>query len=144
MPKKDTTPVITLDSATWAEIEEALIQNLWQYVLSSSDNKKLFLNLKYMNYEEEYGENLIKSWVKCEYKTYRFKGVNYLKAYSLTLTYFNCYKRQIKQQKAVYYSAGGKVLETKEDDYASWVDIIPDSVGENLLDKACEMIKSKK
>jgi hypothetical protein len=90
--------------------------------------------------------HLKKIWVKqvsvnLEARSSSNKVVNLPNGSSLTLFLFDCEERRVKIISQTFYQSNGKVFNSfKWADYEQeWDDIIPDSVGEMLLNKSCEL-----
>jgi hypothetical protein len=113
----------------------------WIYVgQSAKDESKYYIRSTPVanNYHK-------KVWIKQTNKKITIqkngKSVVYNDAYDLILYEFNCNDRQILIHSMASYSSTGTLLESyKPEEYEKeWSDVIPDSVGEMLLNKACEL-----
>lgn len=70
------------------------------------------------------------------------KKIFLLNGYTISLREVNCSTRQSKLISYVDYNSSGKVIFSNniEEYEQSWDDVVPDSVGEFLLDKTCELL----
>lgn len=118
----------------------------WYYVGVDKDGDKWYVKSSYVKKEDDYGsgEN-IKIWTKKELKktTIKRKGksLTYTNAKELQLILANCSDKRIKVITTTVYNSQGNVIVnyTYEDYEQEWIDIVPDSVGESVLNKICEL-----
>jgi hypothetical protein len=111
----------------------------WIYVGSSVNGDKYYVrNSAINNYSK-------KIWSKQVSKsmTYKKAGKTYtlVNGYCVDLKEYDCSGRQSKLISFAYYDSKGNVVFSMQfQDYESeWHDVYPDSVGEMLLDKVCEL-----
>jgi len=116
----------------------------WILVGSDSDGDKWYIKSSYVS-KDNYGGG-IKLWVKKEVKktTIKKKGQSftYINAKELQLLVADCSERKIKFVASTLYNSQGKVVNnwTLEDFNQEWLDVVPDSIGEIMLEKICELM----
>lgn len=116
----------------------------WEEVTKDKFGNKYFIKSSYVSKGGEYStdENIIKIWTK-QTVTYikLLNGKVYKKAYMVQLTEFDCKNSSTKLRSRIVYSAEGNVIMT--DNYSSfendWEVVVPDTVGEIILNKVCEL-----
>ena len=86
-----------------------------------------------------------KVWIKLISKSIEYykKGKKYITSGSqLTLYDTDCSERKLDVRSIVTYNSKGVVLESheKEDYESDWSSVVPDSVGEAFLEKACAIL----
>jgi hypothetical protein len=118
---------------------KAFSQN-WIYVGSATNGNKYYLRSNNTS-----GTSYKKVWSKTVGKSIQYKknGKIYtlLDGYSIDLHEYDCSERQIKLLSYVYYSSKGTPVHsvTIQSFDTEWWDVTPDSIGEMLLDKVCEL-----
>lgn len=67
--------------------------------------------------------------------------MTYTNAKELQLVIADCNDKKIKIITTTVYNAQGTVIDnyTYEEYEQEWIDIVPDSMGESMLDKICEL-----
>jgi hypothetical protein len=116
----------------------------WILVGSDSDGDKWYIKSSYVS-KDNYGGG-IKLWVKKEVKktTIKKKGQSftYINAKELQLLVADCSERKLKFVASTLYNSQGKVVNnwTLEDFNQEWLDVVPDSIGEIMLEKICELM----
>ena len=106
----------------------------WTFVCLGTNGDHWYIKNEPVN--KEYGE--IKVW----FKTLTVLKINkkiYKHVEGKELLVIKCKAKQSKTISTIYYSSTGKILLQKETSSASFEDVIPNSVGELLLNKACEL-----
>lgn len=117
----------------------------WTFVGADKDGNKWYVKSSYVSKDEYTNNGIIKIWTKKEIlkETIKKNGksVTYSNVKELQLIFADCTERRIKFVSSVAYSAQGKVLNnwTLEDYEQEWNDVIPDSMGEAMLNKICEL-----
>ena len=112
----------------------------WIEAGRSTDNSIYYLR----KHSEKYGST--KVWVKEVSKSlayYTKTGKKaFINGYSMTLYDTNCDEKQLALVSLTVYNLSGNVVSTtKLEEYEiDWQDVIPDSVGEMILTKACELL----
>ena len=116
----------------------------WEEVAKDKFGNKYFIKSSYVSKRGEYGtdENIIKIWTKQTVTQIKLKnGKVYKKAYMVQLTEFDCKNSSTKLYSRTVYSAEGNVI--MSDSYSSfendWEVVVPDTVGEIILNKVCEL-----
>jgi hypothetical protein len=117
----------------------AFSQN-WIYVGSATNGNKYYLR---SNNTSETGYK--KVWSKTVGKSFQYKknGKTHtlLNGYSIDLHEYDCSGRKVKLLSYVYYNSKGTPVHsvTLQSYETEWWDVIPDSIGEMLLNKVCEL-----
>jgi hypothetical protein len=118
----------------------------WIFVSTDSEGDKTYVKSKYVKKGDEFGnEDVIKVWLKRESKvTSIYKKGKEVKVYNakeLILREYNCNTRQTKLIMVTTYNSKGSLVDTQKiPDYEQeWQDIVPDSIGEAIIDKVCEL-----
>ncbi len=120
-------------------LEEQQKEKAWIYIGSTNDGtSKFFLNSLYVSKDG----SVIKVWTKIESKKESIykngKTLNYVNVKSLYLNEFDCSDRMSKINSVIYYDSKGTVI-TSSDEKTNWKNIIPDTIGESILKKVCEL-----
>lgn len=116
----------------------------WISVGTDSDGGKWFIKSTYVK-KEGFGssEGSIRIWTKKELnrKTIKKggKSLTYTNVKELQLIVVDCGDKKIKFVTTTVYNSQGKVIDsfTLEDYEQEWHDVVPDSIGEAMLDKVC-------
>ena len=121
-------------SQNWIEVTKDKFGNKF-YIKSSIVSKGGDLGIE---------DSVIKIWLKKTEKKItdqrsKSKRKVYYNAYMLKLMEFDCKNTKSRTLSITGYSSSGVVLGTESIDYAEWEYIVPDSVGEILLEKVCEL-----
>lgn len=100
----------------------------------------------YLRSDELSLDNIKKVWIKdvqkkLEIISEKGKKIIILNGYTVSLREFDCTLRKSKLISYINYNSKGKVIySAKKEDYEqSWEDVAPDTVGEFLLTKTCEL-----
>jgi hypothetical protein len=116
----------------------------WQEVTEDKFGNKYYIKSSYVSKGGEYGteKNIIKIWTKQTVTQIHLKnGKVYKNAYIVQLTEFDCKKSSTKLYSRIVYSAKGNII--MSDNYNSfendWYVVVPDTVGEIILNKICEL-----
>ncbi len=115
----------------------------WVYAGSDNEETKYYVKSTYVS-KDNY-EGGIKVWTKKEKKkaTVKKNGktLTYLNAKELQLLVIDCGEKKMKIVSTIVYNSQGKVVDswTLKDYEQEWDDIVPDSMGEAMLDKTCEL-----
>lgn len=128
----------------------------WVYITASkSDHRDIYISPKRILASEN---NAIKAWIKMfprgpfanflYQKTREKNGLN-IKGYdkyshTLELVEMNCSKRQMRCLISIDYDEQGEVLGSRNTPKAEWDDVIPESIGETMLEKVCSYQKMVK
>lgn len=112
----------------------------WQYAGSSQSGNKYYIR----NSGTSDG-GYKKYWMKTVAKNISYKkngkNFNLINGSSMELFEYNCYSKQIKLLSIYHYNSSGKVVYSLTIPFysAEWTDVLPDSVGEMILDRACAL-----
>lgn len=120
-------------------LEEQQKEKAWIYVGSTTEGSaKFFLNSLYVSKDG----SVIKVWTKIESKKESIykngKALNYINVTSLYLNEFDCSDRMSKINSVIYYDSKGTVIKSSDEE-TNWANIIPDTIGESILRKVCEL-----
>lgn len=115
----------------------------WIEVAKSKDNQPVFMKNAVANIDD-YG---IQVWIKQPVLSFKtIKGVVYKNTIMKTLYSFNCSQNKIQTRTTIMYSSKGTVIASyKRPEYENsldYEDIIPETLGEQLLNKACELFNN--
>ncbi len=115
----------------------------WTYVGKGNDNYSIYIKTEYTSFEKNaYPNPYYKGWVKESYPTYTYKGKTYKNAYSLTLYGIDCNNNKICTLQDILYNGSGNMLSSSTG-YELMEDVVPGSVGEEIVKKACLLYKNK-
>jgi hypothetical protein len=118
----------------------------WVLVGADSDNNNWYIKSSYVSKDGYDGTSgNIKIWTKKELKKTSVKKngktLTYTNAKELQLVFADCNDRKIKFVTTTVYNSAGKVISswTLADYQQEWIDVVPDSMGESMIDKICEL-----
>jgi hypothetical protein len=116
--------------------------NFKEAYIGETSESKLYLNVESIK-ESFFGDEngkYIEFWVKEKYKTsHKINGKIYKTPFIQTKYLVDCSHSKCKILSEVSYTSTGKVIKSKKyDEYESFEDVAPDSVGELILDSACK------
>lgn len=118
----------------------------WIFIDSSVNSDILYIKSKYLTKRQDFENNtIIKVWIKREAKVATIvKNGKVIKVYNvriLQLKEYNCTQRQTNIISQTVYNSQGKIIDSFQfQDYEQkWTDVIPESIGEAVLDKVCEL-----
>lgn len=118
--------------------KQALRENEWIDVRTLANGDKLFLKSSYVSKNESF----IKIWAKKEFKKMSLnkngRRITYKNGTALALFEINCNDRKVKIDSNIYYDSKGNIIESSDTE-GDWENAIPDSNGEFLLEKACDI-----
>lgn len=124
-----------------------LFSQNWTEVTKDKFGNKFFIKSKIVSKGDDFGYNqdIIKIWTKQIIKKVtdqrsKSKGKVYLNAYMLQLMEYDCKNMKLRVISSTAYSANGAVFGSEDfGSFADWEDVIPDSVGETMIEKVCEL-----
>jgi hypothetical protein len=112
----------------------------WVYVSTATDGSKYYIR---NSSTDEFGNKKVWSKIISKTMTYTKKGKTYSlpNGYVIYLDAYDCDGKKSKLISGVYYNSKGTVAHSFsiEDYEQEWKDVVPDSIGEALLDKVCEL-----
>ena len=115
-----------------------LRENEWIYISTTVNGDKLYVKSSYVSKNE----SVIKIWTKTEYKKLSLnkngQKITYKDCKSLVLFEFDCLDRKIKYDSVIYYDSKGNTIKSSDTE-RDWTNVFPDSGGEFLLDKVCNL-----
>ena len=105
----------------------------WVYVGKATDGTLSYVKTEVVSYN--------KIWTLTVLPTWSYKKVNYKNVTVKELIQFDCKGRQTKSYQMVFYTSKGNVIvsEQYEQYETKWENTIPESMGEILLNKICEL-----
>lgn len=110
----------------------------WVY-LNQTKSATIYLKSEYVSKDYSGG----KIWTMLEYPTKKINGKIYKNVVEKILYQINCKEKQLQVVRIVTYSSTGKVIYSTLDYYYDFMkDVIPGSVGDNIVTVSCEMFKN--
>jgi hypothetical protein len=114
----------------------------------STDKDVVYFQLKSVRITDT---KTVKAWIRYQYKRKQYEQLkeyeeangsvegfdDYKYDYILQLQEFNCRERRSRTHSSMRYDVGSKYLGGVQDAAPTWFDVIPDSIGESILDKVC-------
>lgn len=147
---------ILCSSVTQAQKKKSGQQEEWAYITTiSSDNRKVYFAPKRTVPSEN---KAIKTWIKLvsggpfsSFMQGVIRAENNLStegydkySHTMELVEINCIKRQARWLTSIDYDEKGEVLESRDTPESRWNDVVPDSIGETILEKVCVSQKRMK
>lgn len=129
-------------SQLFAQTDEPTDQPDWIYVCKKTNGLDKF----YMKSTcVSANDHVIKIWVKDIAASFTYSGRTYRNVSTETLYEFDCSGRQLQIDQAVTYDSEGNTIESYEyEDYErKWTDVVPGSIGEMLLNEACQLFNNQ-
>ncbi len=118
----------------------------WVYIGTDVKGDKIWIKSKYVSKRGDYNnENIIKVWDKKKSKINTIiKNHKEVKVYNveiLTLCEYDCKEKRRKLITKTIYNSKGDVIDsfTIPDYLQDWTEIVPESVGETILENVCEL-----
>lgn len=116
----------------------------WWIIGLDNDKSRYFINTKYFSVDTIYGEEVMSTWVKTENRSITYKGKKYLNTYEVCKYRFKCNKGLIAVGNSVTYLSTGKILFQQNGWETVFEEVIPNTVGEWLLDEVKKYAKYQK
>jgi hypothetical protein len=129
-----------ISAADYLPILKEMFENIkfdWVYVCESSEGDLYFFKSESVKTSSS---AYVKVWTKKYLRTYKYKGVIYKNVEVKTLMTFDCDNTQVSAEDEIYYTSNGKIINS-ETGSTGWVNVPPESLGETLLNTACELFK---
>ena len=105
--------------------------------ITFTDNYIVYLKTDYV-VKVSYGG--IKVWVMNEYRTKKVKGRIYKGVQEKILYQIDCDKKQLQTIRIVTYDANGKLIDSTPDYFYDFMkDVVPSTVGEEILKESCKL-----
>ena len=82
---------------------------------------------------------IIKVWEKSLLPTYLYKKITYKNVVCKTLVRVNCNNKELLFEKVYYYDSKGNVINGADAIYDKWETIIPETIGETMLNNICKL-----
>jgi hypothetical protein len=86
---------------------------------------------------DEGRQDVIKIWMRTTHKSLELGKKTYKNVVLNSLMYVDCDAKQMKTGNVTLYSRSGDPLYSGEDIAASYTDVIPDSMGEKIVETVC-------
>jgi len=112
----------------------------WIHIATDKDGSSIYHHKDAISNDE----TGIKVWIKSADKVKTVKRQKYQNTETKSLFLYSCESKQYKLLKVITYSNDGKVLDdwSENEVLADWVDIIPDSNGEMMLQAICKFFNN--
>ncbi len=116
--------------------------NFKEVYIGETSESKLYLNVESIK-ESFFGDEngkYIEFWVKEKYKnSHKINGKIYKNPFIQSKYLVDCSHSKYKILSEVSYTLNGKVINSRRfNEYESFDDVVPDSVGDLILDSACK------
>jgi hypothetical protein len=118
----------------------------WIFIDSSVNSDIFYVKSTYVTKRQDFENNtIIKVWTKREAKVATIvKNGKEIKVYNvriLQLKEYNCTQQQTNIISQTVYNSQGKIIDSFQfQDYEQkWNDVVPESIGQAVLDKVCEL-----
>lgn len=110
----------------------------WVYI-NQTKSATIFLKNDYVSKDYKGG----KIWTLWEYPTKKINGKIYKNVVEKILYQVDCNEKQLQAVRIVTYSSTGKVIYSSPDYYYDFMkDVIPGSVGDNIVTASCKLFKN--
>jgi tetratricopeptide (TPR) repeat protein len=140
----DIDPKYSLASLGRMYANQKLKEKEWTYVGVANDGDRFYVKSSYLTKEE----GIVKIWVKSISKSASFykygKKFSYNNVKKMLLYEIDCTELKIRASSSVWYNTSGNVIynnDTGFDEYdeGSWKHVVPESIGEAIYKKVCEL-----
>ena len=112
----------------------------WTFVGTQKSIDSIFIRSNYVSKSYDEGrENVIKIWVKSIHESIEIGKKKYEMAELRSLWFVDCSAKQIKSGSMALYSRTGDLLQSSENSFSSYTDVIPGTMGEHILAKVCSI-----
>lgn len=113
----------------------------WERV-GSSDEYYYYVDTDKTRKASEYGKTYLKVWGKqIVYNDITKDGLS-VDDYSISLWHINCNELTIGMKSYNEYKKSGKLLNSDHNSYVTMKDVIPNSIGESILEKSCKAFET--
>lgn len=112
----------------------------WVFICENSFGAKTYVQSRYVKKETLSGISFITIWVKSISPRMTIKGVDkvYKNTATLILYMINCQDKKMQTDKMIIYSSTGEMLQSLTDIGGSWQYVVPDSIGESIVEYVCK------
>lgn len=117
-------------------IYSAKVNAEWQNI-GSTDEHIYFLDPDKIRKASGYGDSYLKVWVKQVIFNDITKDGLSVNDYSIVLWQVDCNGLTIGMKSYAEYKKDGRLVNSNQKSYVSMSDVIPNSIGEGILEKAC-------
>lgn len=117
------------------ELLEEAMKPHWEFVTVNTENNSYYIRSeKHSSTPSE-----IKVWVKVTGLTQKKGRKTFKNCHSISLYIIQCNNKRIQVDQVTMYDSKGSVLTSSDSELSEWKEAIPDSAGEAIVNKACEM-----
>ena len=113
----------------------------WIYVGKTDKGITCYIRSE-VKYRSENNDIVI--WTKYIHKKIKYLGKIYYNATQTSLERFNCGYNESNVFEYVLYDSNGDIIDSFDDPNAQYKDIIPETFGELMIKKVCEIYNNKK
>ncbi|MBJ8506551.1 hypothetical protein I6M96_16295 [Acinetobacter seifertii] len=118
------------------------LANDW-YKINETDESKYYINLPSISETNIYGRKVVKAWVKdLIYNDLTKDGLS-VGDYTMSLFYSNCDDSTLGIKSLTQYKNGKVFGNQLNNSYVNMKDVIPNSIGESILNYSCEGMRLK-
>jgi hypothetical protein len=110
----------------------------WILVGVEKSKDSMFIRSNYVTISDDAERNsIIKIWTRSKLEILDLGQKKYKDVQLRALCYVDCEAKQLKFVSTVFYDHAGNIINTVDDRYGSYSDVVPDSMGEAILKKVC-------
>ena len=122
-------------------ISSVLFSQEWVYAGSGKTDGTFYLKSTYISKGPtlDNSNEVIRIWVKANYKNQTLNKKLYLNEKLLMIYEFDCKSNIFQQVKKLGYDSNGDLVKSFDSGNSEWEDPAPDSVVEQLIAKVCRM-----
>ena len=114
------------------------------FLMGSTQESRYYINMPSISESTEYGKTIVKSWIKIQIYNDLTKDGLSVGDYSLMLYQVNCNENTIGLKTSTSYKAGKPYGSQINKSFVQMNDVIPESIGQDILAYTCEGNKIKK
>jgi len=115
-----------------------IAQSNWISIGKGTNDEEMLMQDRYATKNN----TTIEVWTKIKKRKIEILDKTYKNAELKTLYSLNCGERKLLVKRTILYSEKGDVIvESRQRPTDNYDDVVPDTLGEILLDKACELFK---
>lgn len=105
----------------------------WELVAEGNDGTKYYTSTKKM---KRISKDLVRAWVKHEYKTHRRLSGKYIE-HASAFSEYDCEKTKWRKLKVTHSFTDGSRESWSYENEKNWLDIVPDTVSEDIFNLIC-------
>ena len=142
--KKKNIPVAQIPDSVYNSILEKLnYREGWTYLAESQHQGEGRATYYIRNTYISKNYSVIKIWAKVEYSFKKLKGKIYKNVEAKSLYVFNCQTKTIQCEQIAYFNSSGSTIQTSDILFYDPEKVVaPDSIGELMLNKVCELFNN--